>query len=240
MLLRRLRRRERPDQGLGAVFISDTEGNFIHFNEAFATFHQFKNKEECAKTLKEYPAFLDVYLPDGSLARLEQWAVPRALRGETCSNAEFTLKRRDTGDTWTGAYNFAPIRNVAGAIMDSVVTGRDITQRKKAEDALRGERNLSASWLSSTTYGTSRGETIMTSLSASQARASLFKLMEQTADSHEPIQINGRRRSAILISEEDWRAIQETLHLLSIPGMRESIRCGLKTPLSKTSKTLKW
>jgi len=64
--------------------------------------------------------------------------------------------------------------------------------------------------------------------------------MEQTADSHEPIQINGRQRSSVLVSEEDWRAIQETLFLLSIPGMRESIRKGLKTPLSKTSKTLGW
>ena len=80
----------------------------------------------------------------------------------------------------------------------------------------------------------------MTSMSASRARANLFKLMEQAADSHDPIQINGRRRSAVLVSEEDWRAMQETLYLLSIPGMRESIRGGLKTPLSKTSKTLRW
>ena len=80
----------------------------------------------------------------------------------------------------------------------------------------------------------------MTSLSASQARANLFKLMEQAADSHEPIQITGRHRSSVLISEEDWRAMQETLYLLSIPGMRESIRDGLKTPLAKTSKTIKW
>jgi antitoxin YefM len=85
-----------------------------------------------------------------------------------------------------------------------------------------------------------RAEKLMVSLSASQARANLFKLMEQTSDSHQPIQINGRRRSSVLISEEDWRAIQETLYLLSIPGMRESIRKGLKTPVSKTSKTLKW
>jgi prevent-host-death family protein len=83
-------------------------------------------------------------------------------------------------------------------------------------------------------------EYLMTSLSASRARATLFKLMEQTADSHEPIQINGRHRSSVLVSEEDWRAVQETLYLLSIPGMRESIREGLDTPLSQTSKTLRW
>jgi PHD/YefM family antitoxin component YafN of YafNO toxin-antitoxin module len=64
--------------------------------------------------------------------------------------------------------------------------------------------------------------------------------MEQVADSHEPIQINGPHGSAVLVSEEDWRAMQETLYLLSVPGMPEAIRKGFKTPLSKTSKTVKW
>ena len=80
----------------------------------------------------------------------------------------------------------------------------------------------------------------MTSLTASKARAGLFKLMDRAAESHEPIQITGRRSNSVLVAEEDWRAIQETLFLLSIPGMRESIREGMATPLSKTSKTLKW
>jgi PHD/YefM family antitoxin component YafN of YafNO toxin-antitoxin module len=64
--------------------------------------------------------------------------------------------------------------------------------------------------------------------------------MDQAADSHQPIQITGKRNNSVLVSEEDWRAIQETLYLLSIPGMRESILEGLKTPASKMSKTLKW
>jgi prevent-host-death family protein len=80
----------------------------------------------------------------------------------------------------------------------------------------------------------------MTTLTASQARIGLFKLLDQAAESHEPIQIQGRRNKAVLINEEDYRAMQETLYLLSIPGMRESIRAGLKTPASKLSKTLKW
>jgi antitoxin YefM len=80
----------------------------------------------------------------------------------------------------------------------------------------------------------------MTTLTASQARASLYKLLDQTAYSHDPVQITGKRVSAVLVSEEDWRAIQETLYLLSIPGMRESIRKGLKTPLKKTSRELHW
>ena len=80
----------------------------------------------------------------------------------------------------------------------------------------------------------------MTTLTASKARENLYKLLDEAASSHHPIQITGRRSTAVLIGEEDWRAIQETLYLLSIPGMRESIRKGLKTPLSQCSKILKW
>ena len=120
-----------------AVFISDMNGNFVDFNDAFATFHKFKSKEECAKTLAEYPAFLDVFLPNGELAPLDQWAVPRALKGETVTNAEYSLRRKDTGETWVGSYCFAPIVDESGAIVGSVVVGRDITDRKREEKALR-------------------------------------------------------------------------------------------------------
>ena len=80
----------------------------------------------------------------------------------------------------------------------------------------------------------------MTTLTASQARARLYKLLDEAAASHEPIQITGKRSNGILVSENDWRSIQETLYLLSIPGMRESIRKGLKTPIEKCKKDLKW
>lgn len=80
----------------------------------------------------------------------------------------------------------------------------------------------------------------MTTFSASQARANLYKLLDAAAASHEPIQITGKRASAVLVSEEDWRAIQETLYLVSIPGMRASIRRGLKTPVSQCTSVLKW
>ena len=80
----------------------------------------------------------------------------------------------------------------------------------------------------------------MTSMPATQARSNLYKLLDQAAESHEPIQITGKRSSAILISEEDWRSIQETLYLVSIPGMRESIRKGMALPLSKTLATPGW
>jgi prevent-host-death family protein len=80
----------------------------------------------------------------------------------------------------------------------------------------------------------------MTTLTASAARAQLYKLLDQAASSHEPVQITGKRSNAVLIAEEDWRAIQETLYLLSIPGMRESIRKGLKTPVKKCLTKLTW
>ena len=80
----------------------------------------------------------------------------------------------------------------------------------------------------------------MTTLTASAARARLYKLLDQTADRHEPIQITGKRSNAVLISEEDWQAIQETLYLLAIPGLRESIRKGLETPVEKCADNLKW
>ncbi|MBN2753849.1 MAG: type II toxin-antitoxin system Phd/YefM family antitoxin [Candidatus Goldbacteria bacterium] len=80
----------------------------------------------------------------------------------------------------------------------------------------------------------------MTTITASKARANLFQLLDGTALSHEPVQITGKRNAAVLISQEDWSAIQETMFLLSIPGMRESIIKGMKTPVTKCSKRLKW
>ncbi len=80
----------------------------------------------------------------------------------------------------------------------------------------------------------------MTTLTASQARTALYKLLDKVATSHEPIQITGKRNNAVLISEEDWSAIKETLYLLSIPKMRESIKKGLKTPLKECSRELEW
>lgn len=79
-----------------------------------------------------------------------------------------------------------------------------------------------------------------TTLTASQARSQLYRLIDDVAKSHEPILITGKRKNAILLSEDDWRAIQETLYLISIPGMRESIRKGLNTPIAECSKDLKW
>jgi antitoxin YefM len=80
----------------------------------------------------------------------------------------------------------------------------------------------------------------MDTITASEARASLYRLIDQTAESHEPVTITGKRSSAVLISADDWSAIQETLYLLAIPGMRESIKDAMAEPLSKSKRILKW
>jgi len=78
-----------------------------------------------------------------------------------------------------------------------------------------------------------------TTLTVSHARTNLYRLVAEAAASHRPVLITGRRANAVLISEEDWRAVQETLYLLSIPGMRESIRKGMATPIDACAKELR-
>ncbi len=80
----------------------------------------------------------------------------------------------------------------------------------------------------------------MTTLTSTEARKQLFSLVDSVAETHDPVQITGKRNSAILIGEEDWRAIQETLYLVSIPGMRESIVKGLQTPVDECATELDW
>ncbi|MDZ7830672.1 MAG: type II toxin-antitoxin system Phd/YefM family antitoxin [Desulfobacterales bacterium] len=80
----------------------------------------------------------------------------------------------------------------------------------------------------------------MPTITITEARAKLFGLIDEAASSHEPIIIKGKRANAVLISEDDWRSIQETLYLLGIPGMRESIRDGLATPVEECSQDLDW
>jgi len=80
----------------------------------------------------------------------------------------------------------------------------------------------------------------MQTLSASTARSNLYRLIDEAAVSHQPLVITGKRNNAVLISEQDWAAIQETLFLLSVPGMRESIREGMATPANELADKLDW
>ena len=80
----------------------------------------------------------------------------------------------------------------------------------------------------------------MPPMTATEARANLYRLIDETASSHQPLLISGKRNSAVLVSQEDWAAIQETLFLLSVPGMRESIREGLAADIEDCDEVLDW
>jgi len=77
-------------------------------------------------------------------------------------------------------------------------------------------------------------------MNASEAREKLYGLIDETAEAHEPVLITGPHSNAVLVGEEDWNAVQETLHLLSVPGMRESIRAGLATPIEECENEPGW
>lgn len=79
-----------------------------------------------------------------------------------------------------------------------------------------------------------------TPITASEARANLYRLIDEASESHRPVLIAGKRSSAVLVSAQDWEAIQETLYLLAVPGMRESIRKGMAEPLEKSAREVKW
>lgn len=119
-----------------AVLITDADGVYVDYNEAFATICRFKNKEECSKSLAEIRNLIEAIDANGEPVPLEEWAVPRALRGETGASVEYTMRRKDTGETWTGSYTFSPIRTPNGKIVGSVMSARDITEQKRAENIL--------------------------------------------------------------------------------------------------------
>ena len=80
----------------------------------------------------------------------------------------------------------------------------------------------------------------MTSITVTEARKQLYRLLDELHESHEPIHITGKRHSGVLVSEDDWRSIMETLYLHSIPGMRDSILKGMKAPVDKCSEDPGW
>jgi diguanylate cyclase (GGDEF)-like protein/PAS domain S-box-containing protein len=119
-----------------AVMISDAKGHIIHRNAAFARFHRFERLADCPRQLDAYSNLLDVSFADGSPSPVSQWAIPRALRGETATDQTYRLRRKDTGESWIASYSLAPIRGADGQIIGSVVTGRDVTQERVHQEEL--------------------------------------------------------------------------------------------------------
>ena len=119
-----------------AVYICDGDGRLFEFNDAFVSFYRFGSRAECNRTLAEYPDTFEAFMPDGTTATPDQWAVRRAYRGEAASNVEYLVRRKDTGESWVGSYSFSPIRSKDGQIVGAVVICRDITDIKRAQAEL--------------------------------------------------------------------------------------------------------
>jgi PAS domain S-box-containing protein len=115
-----------------AVVIVDRAGQITHTNAAYATYHRFANLEEFSRAFDQTPRLIEVLEDSGAPLPLDQWPMARAMRGEAEVNAEFNLRRTDTGETWTGAYSFAPILDASGAINGAVAVARDVTEMKQA------------------------------------------------------------------------------------------------------------
>ncbi|HEY3625744.1 MAG TPA: histidine kinase [Terracidiphilus sp.] len=125
-----------------SVIITDTEGRFVEFNDAYANLYRFKNREECVRSFSEFSHLFEVFTIDGEPLPNEMFPTWRALRGETETNVEYLYRRKDTGESWIGSLSFAPVRAEDGSITGAVITARDVTDRKRAEEALRENEKI--------------------------------------------------------------------------------------------------
>ncbi len=123
-----------------SVIITDREGRFVECNDAFATLYRFKSKAECVRNFSEFTSLFEAYTADGERLAEERFAMRRALRGETGTNVEYGLHRKDTGESWIASLSFSPVRGENGAITGAVITARDITEHKRAERELAEAR----------------------------------------------------------------------------------------------------
>jgi len=114
-----------------AVFAVDASGRFLHANQAFLAFYRFDEASPGPRNMRELRHKLQVFLPDGTPAAPRQRPVQRALRGESCRDVEYVLRRSDTGELRHGVYSFAPMRDAGGRIVGAVVTARDVTEHKR-------------------------------------------------------------------------------------------------------------
>jgi PAS domain S-box-containing protein len=118
------------------VVITDAQGQLVDLNEACAAFCRFPGKDEFVRRFSELDRIFEVFDPDDKPEPQEDWHIARALRGESGTNVERTMRRKDTGETWIGSFTFGPIRDRDGSIIGSVMACHDITERKRTEKLL--------------------------------------------------------------------------------------------------------
>jgi PAS domain S-box-containing protein len=150
-----------------SVIITDAEGRFVEFNDAFVRFYRFKSRDECPRNFAEFASLFDAFMANGEPAPRKMFAIQRALRGETATNAEYTLRRKDTGESWIGSISFSPIRDNDGAITGSVITARDITEAKRAEE----ERQIAIDFLGMVNQSRGTGDLLQRAATFFQERS---------------------------------------------------------------------
>jgi PAS domain S-box-containing protein len=116
-----------------AVFITDTRGDLVKFNDAFLSFHRCADHSACGRTLSDFQRVLELFEPGGNLVANDRWPVAKALLGESGSIVEYRVRRKDTGETWIGSYSFSPVRSPGGEVVGAVMTARDITSIRQAQ-----------------------------------------------------------------------------------------------------------
>lgn len=125
-----------------SVIITDAAGNFVEFNDAYATQYRFKSKAACARSFAAFTELFEMFTTSGKPLPREMFPTWRALHGETGSNVEYSYRRKDTGETWIGSLSFSPVRAEDGSITGAVITARDVTERKQTEEALRQSEKI--------------------------------------------------------------------------------------------------
>jgi PAS domain S-box-containing protein len=124
------------------LVIADPNGNILAFNPAALALHGYDSVEQVQRHLHEFSATIEVHDLQGNFVPIEQWPISRALRGETFSNCEIHVRRRDTGKHWIGSYNGTPVWDKQGQVMLAIVTLRDVTEQRQAQAELT--RSLAA------------------------------------------------------------------------------------------------
>ncbi len=120
-----------------ALVVADAAGRVVDFNDGCLGYYRCKDRGEWVRAAAEWDRFFDIRLPDGRPARREDMAITRALAGETGTNVQYRLNRKDSGESWWGSYNFSPIRDATGSIVGAVIAAREITEMKAAEKRLQ-------------------------------------------------------------------------------------------------------